>query len=100
MMYGIEISEIDIEFIPPQNGLVAFAQCSINQCLRVGNIAIYTAPGNPLRYRTVFPTKKLSSGRQVPCFYPYRKEAEEYVSKAIIRRFIELMDNFQNVEAV
>lgn len=94
---NIVVSEVQIEFIPPRNGHVAFAACSINGCIRVGNIAVYTAPNSPLNYRCVFPTKRLISGRQVPCFYPYTTEAEQTVTRAIVGKYVELMDNFNHV---
>ena len=97
MLYKIKVSEVEIEFIRPQNGLVAFASCAVNACLRVGNIAVYTAPNSSLSYRCVFPTKRLTSGRQVPCFYPYTSEAEKILTIAIVNKYIELMDNFHHI---
>ena len=97
-MNDIVISEIQIAPANFQNGLVAFASCSINNQFYVGNIAIYTAPNNSLGYRLVFPTKKLASGKQVPCFYPFRKDVEEIVTKAIVDKYVELMENFHHVE--
>ena len=96
----ISISNVQIQPISPQNGLVAFATCEINNCLYVGSIAIYTAPSHSLGYRCLFPTKKLASGKHVECFYPYRKEAEEFITKAIVNKYVELMDNFNNIENI
>ena len=96
-MNKLEISEIQIVLTRPNNGMVAYASCAINDCFFLGNISIHTAPNHPLGYRTLFPTKKLASGQQVPCFYPFRKEAEEAVSSAIIKRYIEVMDGFNKI---
>ena len=91
----IIVSEIQIVIIKPQNGHLGFASCVIQNQFYVGNIAIYQAPANSLGYRLVFPTKKLSSGQQIPCFYPFTKEAEEAVTTAIVSKYLELMGNFQ-----
>lgn len=94
----ILISEIQIIPIKPQNGLVAFASAVLNQQFYIGNIALYTSPSTKLGFRLVFPNKKLASGQIVDCFHPISNEAEEQVSSAIIRKYVELMDNFHHVE--
>jgi len=93
-MFEIVVSEIQIVPIKPQNGLVGFASCVINNQFYVGNIAIYTSLSSKNGFRLVFPNKKLASGQAVPCFHPINKEAEEQISSAIISRYIEVMDNF------
>lgn len=97
-MKQLVISSIQIVPIQPKNGLLSFAACEINYCLYVGNIAIYSSPNSPLGLRLVFPTKKLSSGKQVHCFYPFTQEAEEQISRPIKKRYLELMENFHFVE--
>ena len=96
----LEISEIQIIPIKPQNGLMGFASCVINFQFYAGNIAIYTSPSSPQGFRLVFPNKKLASGQVVECFYPICKEAGELVSSAIIKKYVELMDNFHHVEVI
>lgn len=97
-MKAINITEIQIVPIKPQNGLCGFASAVIDQQFYIGNIAIYTSPGSRLGYRLVFPNKKLASGKVVDCFYPISKEAGELVSSAIIGKYLELMENFSYVE--
>ncbi len=91
------VTEINIVPIRPQNGLVGFASCVVNNQFYIGNIAIYTSPSNPKRFRLLFPNKKLASGQVVDCFYPINKEAEKTVSEAIISKYLGLMDNFHYV---
>lgn len=98
-MIEIVISEIQIIPIKPQNGLVGFTSCVINNQFYVGNIAIYTSPSSAGGFRLVFPQKKLASGQVVDCFHPINKEAGELVSTAIIKKYVELMDNFHHAEA-
>ncbi len=97
-MNNLIISEIQIIPLRPSNGFVGLASCSINNQFYIGQIGIYTAPNTSLGYRLTFPTKKLASGKQVPCFYPYVKQAEEIVTKAIVAKYLELMDNFHSVD--
>ncbi len=95
----IIISEIQVSPIRPSNGLVAFASCTISNSFYVGSIGVDTAPNHSTGYRLVFPTKKLASGKQVPCFYPFRKDVEEAVTKAIVSKYVDLMAHFHNIES-
>lgn len=96
-MKKLEISEIQIIPIKPQNGLCGFTSCVINNQFYVGNIAIYTSPSSPIGFRLVFPQRKLSSGQVIDCFHPINKETEQQVTSAIVTRYLELMDNFQSI---
>ena len=95
-MSEIVISEIQIIPVKPKAGLVAFATCVINNQFYLGNIAIYTSPSTPDGFRCVFPTKSLSSGKQIPCFHPITREAGETVHKAIVGQYAELIASFIN----
>lgn len=92
------ISEIQIVPIKPQNGLVGFASCVINNSFYVGNIAIYSSPSSLNGFRLLFPNKKLASGQVIACFHPISKEAEELVSTGIIKEYIKLMNNFHHID--
>ncbi len=96
----VVISNIQLRPISTQNGLVAFASCELNNCFFVGSIALYTSPTHSFGYRCVFPTKKLASGKQVPCFYPFRRDVEEAVTKSIVDKYVELMGGFPYIERV
>lgn len=95
-MEKINVTEIQVVVIKPHDGLVAFASFILNQQFYIGNIAIYTSPSSKEGFRLVFPNKKLASGQSVDCFHPISKEAEEAISSAVIKKYTELMDNFQN----
>lgn len=99
-MQEIVINEIQIIPIKPQNGLVSFSSVVINNQFYVGNIAIYTSPSSKSGFRLVFPQKKLASGQVVDVFHPINKGTEEQLSYAIIKKYVELMDNFHHVEVV
>ena len=96
-MCVLKIDEIQIIPIKPQNGLVAFASAVINNQFYIGNIALYTSPSSKDGFRLVFPNKKLASGQIVDCFHPISKEVGELVTSAIIKQYVELMENFNHI---
>ena len=93
----LEISQIQIVPLRPNNGFLGFASCVINNQFYVGNIAIYSSPSSKDGFRLVFPNKKLTSGQVVDCFHPINKEAEKAISSTIIKKYLEVMNSFQGV---
>ena len=92
-MNKLEISEIQIVPIKPQNGLVAFASFIINQAIYLGNIAIYTCPSSEVSYRLVYPTRKLSNESQVNLVYPIKREVGEYIQSEIVKKYLKIVEN-------
>jgi len=90
-MSELRISEIQIIPLKPKEGLVAFASCVVNKALYIGNIAIYTSPSTQEGFRLVYPVKTLPNGKEIHCVHPINKEAGELISKAIIKKFRELI---------
>lgn len=87
-MSNFSVTEIQIIPVKPQNGLVGFASCVINNQLYVGNIAIHsTLDGN---FRLVFPTKSLRHGKQLPCVYPINKPTEKALTQSIVKAYEDL----------
>ena len=85
-----EITEIQIIPIKPKDGLVAFASCLFNNSLALTSIAIYTrADGSG--YRLVYPTKIISTGKQLNLFHPINSEIGDAIQKAIVGEFEKLM---------
>lgn len=80
------VSEIQITPIKPQNGLVGFASCVLNNQVYLGCIAIHCDLLNQ-SFRCVYPTKKLKSGQDIPVFHPISREAGEAIQRAIIIQF-------------
>lgn len=99
-MNGLNITSVNVIPIKAQAGLVAFAEIELNDCLFCGNISIHTSPRHQFGFRCQFPTKRLQSGKQVNCFHPFTREAEETISRAIISEYLKIMENFQDVEDV
>ncbi len=90
-MNTFEIAEVNILPVKPQNGLVAFASMIINNRLYVGNIAVYTSPTAKDGFRLVYPEKVLPNGKRINCVYPITQEAGEVIKKAVIERYLGLM---------
>ena len=90
-MSDLRISDIQIMPLPPKDGLVAIASFIINECLFVGDVAIFTSFTNPLGFRLVYPDKILRNGKRINCVYPITKEAGQAISEAVIDKYKMLM---------
>ena len=84
-----QVTEIQIIPVKPRDGLVAFTSFVLNDQFYVGDVAIYTRLNGG--YRLVYPTKILTTGKQLPCFHPINRTVSEYVEKKIIFHFENLM---------
>ena len=90
-MNKLEIDEINILPVKPQNGLVAFASVVLNNQIYIGNIAIYTSPTLEEGFRLVYPDKMLPNGKRINCVHPISREAGEAIKQAVTNRYLELM---------
>ena len=95
-----KVTSVNVVPIKAQSGLVAFAEIELNNCIFCGSISIHSSINRPLGFRCQFPTKRLASGKQVNCFYPFTKEAEDGISQAIISEYLKIMQNFKDVEVL
>lgn len=87
----LKISDIQIMPIVPRDGLVAIASFIINECLFVGDVAIFTSFTNPLGFRLLYPDKILKNGKRINCVHPITKEAGQVISEAVIDEYKKLM---------
>lgn len=85
----MEISEIQIVPIKPNNGLVGFVSFVLNDDLYLGSIGIFTRPEGG--YRLTYPTKKVGN-RDINIFHPINKEFAEAIEKAVIKKFEDVMN--------
>jgi len=92
---SIKISEIQIIPVKPKDGLIAFASFVLNECIYVGNVAIYTSFGEK-EYRLVYPAKSLPNGKQINSVHPITREAGELIYDNVITIFKELADRHGN----
>jgi len=85
----MKISEIQITPIKPQNGLVAFACCLINNSLYLGSIGILTRLNGG--YRLTYPTKT-NGGKQINIFHPINQETGRLLEETIVNKYKEVMN--------
>ena len=89
----LEISEVDIVVVKPQNGLIAFASFVINSSIYCGSVGIMSRPNGD--YRLLYPTKSVA-GRQLNLFHPISKHASQQIQDAVITKFEDVVKNGRN----
>ena len=87
----MNLSEIQIIPIKPQNGLVAFASFVLDQSLFLGSIGIITRLNGG--YRLLYPTKKVGS-KDINIFYPINKGVAEKIELEVLKKFEEVMNMY------
>lgn len=85
----MQISEINIIPIKPQDGLVGFANIVIDNKWFLSSIGIHTKVGGG--YRITYPTKVVGS-RAMDIFHPINRETSKVVELAIIKKFNEIFE--------
>lgn len=89
----MQITEIQIVPIKPNNGLVAIASVVIADCLYLGSIGVHTKlDGNG--YRITYPTKTLN-GKNFNIFHPIRRDIALAIEQAIVARAEQVL-SYQN----
>lgn len=83
------ISKIKIKKVEPEKGLVGFASCVVDDCLYIGNMAIFTRLNKDDEYRIVFPIKE-KDGKKIQIFYPLTALAYFELEVAIAEEFRKL----------
>ncbi len=89
-MNTLDINEINILPVKPQNGLVAFASFVINNQIYIGNIAVYSSFTTEDGFRLVYPDKVLPNGKRISCVHPISRDAGESIKRAVVARYLEL----------
>lgn len=83
-----KIKDIQIKPVMQKNGLVAFANVILDDCLQLTSIAIHKRLYDS-GYRLTYPTKKVGSKDQY-IFFPINKEMSKALEKAIIEKYLAL----------
>ena len=86
----MKITEIQIEFIKPNNGLMGFASIVIDNNIYLSSIAIHKKL-NSSGYRLTYPSK----GR-FDIFHPIHKEASNKIEQAIFAKLKDVMKKIEN----
>ncbi len=82
---SISISEVNIELIKPNEGIVAFASIVINDSVYLGGIAIHKKL-HTSGYRITYPSKG-----KFNVLYPTNKSTGLAIEEAILTKFNELI---------
>ena len=84
----MKISEIQITPIKPNNGLVAFASCIIDDSIYLGSIGILTRLDGG--YRMTYPTKNVGD-KQINLYHPINQETGKFIEEKIVKKYKEVM---------
>jgi len=98
MRNNIQLSEINLIPVRPNNGLIAFASFILNGQFFVGNIGIYTTPDG-YSYRLVYPDKILPNGKRINLFHPISREAGESIKEVVINKYKALIMDIEAEES-
>jgi len=90
----VNISEINIVPIKPNNGLIAFASFVLDNSFYFGNIGIYTRLDGS--FKLVYPNKILSNGKKISNFYPINRETAKELTIAISEKYNEILKKMRN----
>ncbi len=78
------VTEVEIAFIKPHSGLIAFASIVLDDQLYLSGIAIHQKLDGS-GYRLTYPTRKLGS-TQTQLFHPIRKPLCAAIEQAIFQK--------------
>lgn len=79
------VSEVNIEIVKPNNGLIGFASVVINDSIYLGSIAVYKKL-NTQGCRILYPKKWAFD-----IFHPITKEASNLIEEAIFNKLEDVM---------
>jgi DNA-binding cell septation regulator SpoVG len=80
----MQVTEVDIVFVKPKNGLIAFASVVLDDQLYLSGIAIHSKRAGS-GYRLTYPTRKVGES-QFSLFHPIRKPVGLAIEQAIFER--------------
>lgn len=95
MSRQMKISEVQIDFIKPNNGLIGFASFVVDGSFYISSIAIHTKL-NGDGYRLTYPSKG-----SFTIFHPLNKSASLEIEAAIFRKLKDVMNKVnRNVQKI
>jgi len=80
----MRVTEVDIAFVKPKNGLIAFASVVLDDQLFLSGIAIHQKMSGD-GYRLTYPTRKVG-GEQFDLFHPIRRPVGIAIEQAIVAK--------------
>ncbi len=85
MRPSMKITEVEVVFVKPHNGLIAFASCVVDDSLYLSNIAIHKKL-NADGYRLTYPTKGYYT-----IFHPINKATSQAIEFEIFKKLKNVM---------
>jgi len=86
----VNISEINIEPIESQQGLIGWVSFLINSDIKVCNVAMYSCPKSSTGIRLVYPEREVM-GKRFKTVYPVNNASYEVICGAVSNAYHELM---------
>ena len=85
----MQVTEVDITFIKPKDGLVAFASIVLDDQLYLSGIALHSKLAGA-GYRLTYPTRKVDEA-QFSIFHPIRKSVGLAIEHAVLEKVKNVM---------
>jgi len=85
----MEVTEVDVAFVKPRDGLIGFASIVLDDQLYLSGIAIYTRLAGS-GYRLTYPTRRVGE-TQFSLFHPIRKPVGLAIERAIVEKVKNVM---------
>jgi stage V sporulation protein G len=85
----MQVTEIDIAFVKPKDGLIGFASLVVDDQLYLSGIAIHRKLVGS-GYRLTYPTRKVGE-TQISLFHPIRKPIALTIEQAIFEKLKDVM---------
>lgn len=86
----MNVSEVQVNFIKPKDGIIGFASCIVGGCLYLSSIAIHQK-ANGSGYRLTYPTKKIGQ-QSLQIFHPINRTLTEAIEGAIFDKLNAVME--------
>jgi len=80
----MQVTEVDVAFVKPKDGLVAFASVVLDDQLYLGGIAIHRKLVGD-GYRLTYPTRKVGE-THFDLFHPIRRPLGAAIERAVLRK--------------
>lgn len=85
----MQVTEVDIAFVKPKNGLIAFASVVLDDQLYLSGIAVHSKLVGS-GYRLTYPTRNVGEA-QFSLFHPIRKPVGLAIERAILEKLKNVM---------
>lgn len=80
----MQVTEVDVAFVKPKDGLIAFASVVLDDQLYLSGIAIHSRLVGS-GYRLTYPTRKVGEA-QFSVFHPIRRPVGLAIERAIVEK--------------